>query len=386
MKIFHTSDWHIGRSFHGHPTLEFIAPVFDAMVQLVTDNSVDVVVVAGDIFDSGMPSAEAVKTLERAIRDLKAAGAAIIMTSGNHDSATRLGFQSQWARLADIHMLTGHESYLEPVIIADEHGPVHFYGVPYLEPALVRHHYPNVELRTHTQVLDHAMQRVRADLADRGGRTVAISHSFVADVAAPSTNGEATDVERDITAGGLDLVPASTFDGPDYVALGHIHGRNTITERVRYSGAPMHYSFAEAGKPRGGWLVNLDASGLAAVDWADLPIPRRLTVLTGTIAELLDTAAHTPHEQDWVSAIVTDQVRPMDGMRRLQTRFPNAVALEHRPKREEREQKTYASRVNQKTDREIVGGFLEHVRNGVGPNDYESALIDELLTAAEAEK
>jgi exonuclease SbcD len=270
-------------------------------------------------------------------------------------------------------VITRHGQHDQPVTVHDEHGPVHIYGIPYLEPALVRHAYPDAELRTHEQTLRFAMDRVRADLAGRGGRSMVLSHCFAVGI-------EASDVERDITAGGLDYVPIGAFDGPDYVALGHIHGRAVLSDRVRYSGAPLHYSFSEAGKPRGGWLVELDADGLASVEWLDLPVPRRLTVLTGDLDDLLAEPAHDDHVSDWVSAVLTDRVRPLDGMRRLQERFPWCAALEHRPAvTAEPQAATYAERVRAKSDTEIVAGFLEHVRNGVGPTEFERAVLAEVL-------
>ncbi|MDJ0339150.1 exonuclease SbcCD subunit D [Cryobacterium sp. PH31-O1] len=389
MKILHTSDWHIGRTFHTHSTLEHLGIVLDALVEIVRERGVDVVAVAGDVFDSATPSKEGYALLTGTLRRLKEAGASVVMTSGNHDSATRLGFQSEWAALAGIHVVTGPEQYLEPITFSDEHGPVHFYGIPYLEPVLIRHLHPDVPLKTHEQVLNFAMTRIRADLADRGGRSVVLSHCFAAGVA-PAT--EASDVERDITAGGLDVVPLGVFDGCDYVALGHIHGRATLTERVRYSGAPLHYSFSEVGKPRGAWLVELGAAGLGnsehravehpAVEWVDLPVPRRLTVLTGELATLLTDESFAGNERDWVKAILTDQVRPLDAMRLLQTRFAHCVALEHRPTITlEADGSTYAERIRAaKSDAEIVAGFLSFVRNGVGPSEFESALIAELQT------
>jgi exonuclease SbcD len=389
MKILHTSDWHIGRTFHTHPTLGHLREVLDALVEVVRERGVVVVAVAGDVFDSATPSAESYTVLSDALRRLREAGAVVVMTSGNHDSATRLGFQSEWAGLAGIHVVTRHDQYLEPITVPDEHGPVHFYGIPFLEPALIRHHYPDEVLKTHEQVLGLAMRQVRADLAERGGRSVVLSHCFAAGVAA---SAEATDVERDITAGGLDLVPAGVFSdrahgGPDYVALGHIHGRSIISDHVRYSGAPLHYSFSESGKPRGGWLVDLDAQGLGAVEWIDLPIPRRLSVLVGEIEQLLTDPAHAGCEGDWVSAIITDQVRPLDGMRRLQARFPHCVTLEHRPfVTTTPEGASYRDRVKDKSDHEIVAGFLEFVRNGVGLTEFERDLVAEVLTAQQADE
>lgn len=412
MKILHTSDWHIGRTFHGNSTLEHLSVVLAALVEVVRQREIDVVVVAGDIFDSSMPSAESFAVLSTALRDIRDAGAHVVMTSGNHDSATRLGFQSEWATLAGIHIITRPGQYLEPVAIDDEYGPVHFYGIPYLEPSIFRHQAfgdggPEADLRTHEQVLDFVMKQIRVDAAARDTRYVVLSHCFVSTVAA---HDEASDVERDITSGGLNLVPASVFGGvngggaddsaadgagPDYVALGHIHGRATITENVRYSGAPLHYSFGEANKPRGGWLVELDAGGVDTTEWVDLPVPRRLSVLTGELDDLLGVDSGTSDtfaefENDWVQAILTDRVRPMDAMRRLQDRFPFCAMLEHRPLViAEQTELTYRDRIAKKSDDQIVAGFLELVRNGVGPSEFESALINEVVaeqSAAEAHK
>jgi exonuclease SbcD len=373
MKILHTSDWHIGRTFHGHSTLAQLAEVLQSMVETVRERGIDVVAVAGDVFDSATPAAENYGVLTTALRGLRDAGATVVLTSGNHDSSARLGFLAEFVELAGIHVITRLGQHDQPVTVHDEHGPVHIYGIPYLEPALVRHAYPDAELRTHEQTLRFAMDRVRADLAGRGGRSMVLSHCFAVGI-------EASDVERDITAGGLDYVPIGAFDGPDYVALGHIHGRAVLSDRVRYSGAPLHYSFSEAGKPRGGWLVELDADGLASVEWLDLPVPRRLTVLTGDLDDLLAEPAHDAHVSDWVSAVLTDRVRPLDGMRRLQERFPWCAALEHRPAvTAEPQAATYAERVRAKSDTEIVAGFLEHVRNGVGPTEFERAVLAEVL-------
>jgi exonuclease SbcD len=386
MRILHTSDWHIGRTFHGHSTLENLRTVLAALVEVVRQREVDVVVVSGDIFDSATPAAENYGVLTAALRDFRGAGATVVMTSGNHDSATRLGFQSEFAGLAGIHIITNPAQHNQPITITDVHGPVHFYGIPFLEPSLVRHHYPSAELRTHTQVLGFVMDRVRADLAERGGRSVVVSHCFA--VSTGASTSEASDVERDITAGGLDFVPASTFDGVDYVALGHIHGRSTLTPRARYSGAPLHYSFSEANKPRGGWLVDLDATGLGDVEWIDLPVPRALAVLTGELESLLVDPAHTAVEEHWVSVVLTDRVRPLDAMRRLQSRFPFCVTLEHRPTVEAQASAvSYTERIRSKTDSEIVAGFLEYVRNGVGPTAFERDTVNDVIAeqrAAEA--
>lgn len=383
MRILHTSDWHIGRSFHGHSTLEALQGVLAELTAQVAAHDVDVVVVAGDVFDSAVPAAACYDLLTRVLRGLSDAGAHVIVTSGNHDSAARLGFQS--ALLRDgIHVLTDAAAIGTPISIPDAHGPVHFYGIPFIEPAFTRAVWPETTLRSQAQTLHHAMTLVRADLDARGGRSVAIAHCFAAGV--EPTPG----VERDIQQGGLDIVPLSTFEGPDYVALGHIHGRMQLSPRVRYAGAPLHYGFGEKDKARGSWLVDLDADGLAEVAWLDLPVPRRLEKISGPLDELLTHPRFADVEDAWVSVTYTDAAPQRDPMRRLQQRFPHCATVAHLPAvLAPADGATYASRVRraERDDHALIDAFLMHVRNGVGASEAESAVIREVIaerSAAEA--
>ena len=387
MRILHTSDWHIGRTFHGHQTLDALAEVLAVLVEQVRDNAVDVVVVAGDVFDSAMPAADCYTLLTDTLVALRDTGAHVIVTSGNHDSAARLGFQSRLLR-DGIHVLTDPLAIGTAVTVDDEHGPVHFYGIPFLEPALVRHRWPGVELRTQAQALAHAMELVRGDAAarreaDGSARTVAIAHCFAAGVTATPH------LERDIQQGGLDVVPLEVFAGVDYMALGHIHGRSRLSDAVRYAGAPLHYSFGEGDKPRGSWLVELDATGLAAARWLDLPVPRRLVTVRGTLEELL-TAEQFAHAEDaWVRAEYTDTAQQTDVMRRLQGRFPHCAEVRHAPAvRMADEGRTFAARVRAaRDDAELVDAFLAHVRGGVGASEAEAELVRAVIgdkAAAEA--
>ena len=373
MRLLHTSDWHIGRTFHGLSTLPHLRGVLDGLAELAARERVDAVLVAGDVFDSAAPSAEAFVLFEQAVLALRETGAAVVMTSGNHDSVARLGHQARFAAAGGVHVLTRHERLDEPVVLHDEHGSVDVFGVPYLEPVIVRAAYPEAPMKTHEQVLTHAMDRVRAAAMLRGNRSVALAHCFAVGVTA-------SDVERDISSGGLDLVPAAVFDGPDYVALGHIHGRARLSDRVRYSGAPLHYSFGERGGPRGAWLIELDAAGLAGVEWRDLPVPRPLSRMQGELQQLLADPALTDREQHWVSAVLTDGVRQQDAMARLQRRFPFAVQLEHRPPTVAGERRSYTERLRGRSDVDVVGDFLEHVR-GTRPDPLEGAVLGDVLTA-----
>ena len=374
MRILHTSDWHIGRSFHGHATLDALRGVLEVLVAQVRDNDVDVVVVAGDVFDSATPAAGAYTLLTDVLRALSDTGATVIVTSGNHDSAARLGYQSALLR-EGVHVITDPAAVGTPVTVADEHGPVHFYGIPFLEPVLLRSAWDGV--RTQRDVLAHAMDLVRDDIGARGGRSVAIAHCFAAGVE-PTPQ-----LERDIQQGGLDIVPLSTFDGVDYMALGHIHGRQQLSPRVRYAGAPLHYSFGEADKPRGSWLVEIGAEGLGLVEWLALPVPRTLSTLTASLEELLTDERYAVHADDWVSAQYTDALPQRDPMRRLLARFPHCAEVRHAPAATSTgDERTYAQRVRSaRNEAELVDAFLVHVRDGEGASVREAELIADLLDA-----
>ncbi|WP_100813536.1 exonuclease SbcCD subunit D [Microbacterium lacus] len=382
MRILHTSDWHIGRSFHGHSTLAALAVVLDELVSQVAERDVDLVVVAGDVFDSATPAAGCYPLLTDTLAAIRAAGAEVVVTSGNHDSAARLGFQAPFVAAAGIHILTRSDRVGTPVTLHDEHGPVHVYGIPFLEPSLVRHVWPDVTLRTQEQTMGHAMGLVNHDRAERGGRSIAIAHCFAANVEA--TPG----VEREIRQGTLDVVPLSTFDGPDYVALGHIHGRNELSERVRYAGAPLHYSFGEQHKPRGSWLIDLDAEGLAAVEWVPLTVPRRLVTITGTLDELLTDARFESEADAWVCAQYTDTTPQRDPMRRLLARFPHCATVQHVPATvPESSERSYSARVREaRDDGELISAFLAHVRQGQAADQAEAEILAEVIVEGADER
>jgi exonuclease SbcD len=392
MRILHTSDWHIGRSFHGHATLDALRGVLEALVAQVREHRVDLVIVAGDVFDSATPAAGAYTLLSETLRGLADAGATVVVTSGNHDSAARLGFQA--ALLRDgVHVVTDPAAIGTPITVHDEHGPVHVYGIPYLEPVLLRSAWPGV--RTQADVLARAMELIRTDAATRGGRSIAVAHCFAAGVE-PTPH-----LERDIQQGGLDVVPLSTFDGVDYVALGHIHGRQRLSPRVRYAGAPLHYSFDEGHKPRGSWLVELGPDGLVpegqghegvvagaaegdtegAAGWLPLPVPRRLVTLTATLDEMLTDERFGGHAGDWVRAEYTDPLPQRDPMRRLLARFPHCAEVRHAPTAPRTDDaRTYAQRVRTaRNEAELVDAFLTHVREGEGASAREAEIVGELL-------
>ncbi|MFC0863406.1 exonuclease SbcCD subunit D [Sphaerimonospora cavernae] len=314
MRVLHSSDWHLGRSFHRESLLDAQAAFVDHLVRTVGDERVDVVVVAGDVYDRALPPVDAVALCDEALARLKALGVHTVLISGNHDSAVRLGFGS--ALMERVHLRTDPDRAEEPVLVDD----VAFFGIPYLEPELVKDRWELAE-RSHTAAIRHAMGRIRAHPARR---KVVLAHAFV-------TGGQASDSERDISVGGVSHVPLNAFDGIDYAALGHLHGRQTMSETVRYSGSPIAYSFSEAGHVKGSWLVDLPPEGAARAEFVPAPVPRPVGTLRGHIDDLLTDRRYADREGHWLQVTLTDPVRPREAMERLRRRFPHTLALSFEP-------------------------------------------------------
>ncbi len=219
------------------------------------------------------------------------------------------------------------------------------------------------------------MERIRTDLFLRPGvRSVVLAHAFVG-------GAEPSESERDICVGGVDRVPEAVFDGVDYVALGHLHRPQSLTDRLRYSGSPLPYSFAEAGHDKQAWIVDLDAGGLCGVRPVPLPVPRPLTVLSGELAELLADPAHAAVEEHFVSVRLTDAVRPSDPMRQLRGRFPYCVHLEWTGGTAVDDGRSYQERLRGRADLDVAQEFVRHVR-GTDPGPAERDLLRRALTAA----
>jgi DNA repair protein SbcD/Mre11 len=372
VRILHTSDWHLGRSFHRVGLLDAQATFLEHLADVVRSERVDVVVVAGDVYDRALPAVDVVEVLDDGLDRLLGAGASVLITSGNHDSAQRLGFGARRSARSGLHVRTRACDATVPVMLEDRHGSVALYGIPYLEPALAADAL-GVE-RTHRQVLDSVMTGVRADLLRRrGARSVVAAHAFV-------LGGEASDSERDITVGGVAGVPASVFEGVDYVALGHLHGAQRLTETVRYSGSPLPYSFSERSHRKGSWLVELGADGVARVEAVPAPVHRRLAALRGTLEELLADQSLAEHEQSFCQVTLTDAQRPREPMERLRARFPHTLALAFKPAGLGGAVLSYAKRVHGLDDVDVCCSFLEHVRGG-GVTDAERSLLRQAMEA-----
>lgn len=337
MRLLHTSDWHLGLTLEGMPMLDHQRRAISFIASVVQREDVDAVLISGDIYDRSLPSVEAVALFEDALVELGHL-CPVIVTSGNHDSAVRLGFGSRL--FSDrLHLRTSVDRIAEPVVLCDEYGPVHVYGIPYLEPDLTRHKLaPEPVERSHAAVLGAAMDLVRADLDRRAGegsrpRSIVMAHAFI--TGAANDDAQRSDSERDIRVGNVDSAPASLFLGIDYTALGHLHGpqqpRSAGPGVVRYSGSPLRYSFSEARHAKSVTLVDIGPDGVKSVSTVEVPQPRPMAEVTGTLGTLLGDPQLAKHGRSWVKAIVTDPVRPQNMHEQLRGRFEHLVVSFHRP-------------------------------------------------------
>jgi exonuclease SbcD len=381
MRLLHTSDWHLGRSLHRADLRSAQAAFLDELVGAVKSERIDAVLVCGDVYDRAVPSLDAVELCEDALVRLRDAGARVVVTSGNHDSPTRLGFSSALVDASGVHLRTDPGRVGLPVLLEDDNGPVGVYALPYLEPESARVQLPadpndagEPVGRGHVGVLGRAMACVSADRTVRRlPRAVVMAHAWV-------TGGASSESERDISVGGVGQVGAGVFAGVDYVALGHLHGPQALSETVRYSGSPLAYSFGEAAQPKGSWLIDLDARGRCEIESIPAPVPRRLSCLRGRLDELLSDPAYEAIEQHFLSVVLTDPGRPIDPMTRLRRRFPHVLVLDHWPEGATVLAGSYRSRLAGRDDLAVARDFVTHVR-GTTPTGPEGALLAEAFDA-----
>jgi exonuclease SbcD len=382
MRLIHTSDWHLGRSLHGESLLGYQAQFLDWLLDQAVRHQVDAVLVAGDVYDRAVPPTDAVKLLDRALLAFAHAGIPVVLTSGNHDSAIRLGFGAGLSEVAGVHLRTGLADLARPVLLGDAHGDVAVYGIPYLLPDAVM-----AELdcaRSHEAVLTAATARIRADATARGiGRIVVLAHAFV-------TGGQPAESERDIRVGGIADVPAAVFGGFSYVALGHLHGQQEIAAGdggpvVRYSGSPLAFSFGEKNHAKSVTLAEIHAAGQVTVAKLATPVPRPLREVRGRLAGLLARADGDLADLAgaWVKVALTDPVRPAAPMERLREKWPHTLALDFAPEGGLASADADLARLAAASDPvEICGLFVEFTSGGP-PDEAQRAVLRAAVEAAQ---
>lgn len=371
MRILHTSDLHLGRSFHGRSLFRDHEALCRELIDVCEAESVGAVLISGDVYDQASPRTDVIDQFSRFLKELRRRGIEVVITSGNHDSPARLGFASELLEDVGVHLRTHLRDVARPVTLED--GTL-VYGIPYLDPrssAGILGTEP-----THHDVLSAAVDQAWEDrLTREAPRAFVMAHCF-------AQGGVGSESERILDSGNLGVVSGRIFDKFDYAALGHLHGRQTVLPHVRYSGSPLAFSFSEARQTKGYWLLDTAGPELT-IEPGEWRHTVKLARLSGRLDELLASKEYAWAESCLCQVTLTDAQRPAHPMERLRTRFPETLelsfsALEQNPS------SSYAVKLSAaRSPLETCEAFYEQVRG----RSLEAAEREELVASIrEAER
>ncbi len=321
MKFIHTSDWHIGRQFHNVSLLDDQRHVLEQVIEHIKNESVDAVIIAGDIYDRSVPPAAAVSLLDEVLNTIcSGLGVPVILIPGNHDGAERLRFGSNQLSQAGLHIIGDLNQITQPVVLNKNGFDVSFYGIPYNDPESVRNHF-SIDVSSHDEAHQFLVEQINAVKTDTA-INVLISHCFI-------DGAEASESERPLSIGGADRVSVESFKAFNYVALGHLHNpQHKGAEHIRYSGSILKYSFSEQRQQKGVTLVEMNEDGVKSTTHLPLTPLRDMRILEGDLETLLKQGSTDPNNQDYLLIRLTDQSAILDPMSKLRQVYENVLHIE----------------------------------------------------------
>lgn len=325
MKFIHLSDLHIGKRVNEYSMYEDQEYILSEIVRIIDDEKPDAVLIAGDVYDKSIPSSEAVTLFDNFLFMLSKRNLQVFIISGNHDSPERLSFGSRLIEKSGIHLSPVYNGNVTPVTMEDEYGKLNIYMLPFVKPANVRRFFEDKEIVTYTDAMNVAISEMNID-TDR--RNVLITHQFV--------TGAIRTESEEISVGGTDNVDVSVFDEFDYVALGHIHRpQNCLSERVRYCGTPLKYSFSEAGDKKSVTVAELSEEDNLKIRTIDLIPKHEMREIKGTYKEVTAKSFYenTTYQTDYMHITLTDEEDIPDGVGKLRAIYHNLMKLDYDNKR-----------------------------------------------------
>lgn len=376
MKFFHLSDLHLGRRMYEFSLIDDQKFILEELLCLAAEEHPDAVVIAGDIYDRAVPSAEAVELFDRFLCALAKRRIPVLAISGNHDSPERIAFGADLMTPSGVFLSPVYNGYVEPVSLSDSFGAVNFYLLPFIKPANVRRFYPEEAIESYTDALRCAVEHMNVDPS---ARNVLVTHQFV-------TGGIRSDSE-DVTVGGTDNVDAAVFDGFDYVALGHLHGAQRIgRETLRYSGTPLKYSFSEKDQEKSITVVELGEKGSVSISTLPLTPQRDMREVRGTYDELTLRGNYAgTNTDDYIHAVLTDENDIPNAFSRLQSIYPQLMKLDY-DNRRTRASVVIAAEERRRTmtDTELFAEFFE-IQNGQKMTDKQSEYVKDVFATVREE-
>lgn len=370
MKLLHLSDLHLGKRVNGFSMLEDQRVILTQIVDLAEEEKVDAVLLAGDLYDKPVPPAEAVTLLDGFLTRLSVGGIPVFAISGNHDSPERLAFATRLLAGEGIHLTAQYQGPQPPFLLQDEYGDVAIYALPYLKPALVRHWNPEADIASYEEAVSYALGQWAVD---KTRRNVLLAHQFV--------TGGVTCESEERSVGGVDQIPAPLFAAFDYVALGHLHGPQSVGRpTLRYSGSPLKYSFSECGHEKSATLVTLKEKGQVEIQTLPLTPCRDLREIRGAYEEVTAKSFYQgTNREDYLHVILTDEEDVPEAMGKLRTIYPNLMKLSYDNRRTQGvAEVTGAERPEEKTPLELFQDFYR-LQNNQPMAPQQEALVRQLM-------
>lgn len=323
MKLFHTADWHLGKLIQGVYMTEDQRYILQDFINAVEEEKPDAVMIAGDLYDRGVPPTEAVnllnEVLETIVLKLKTP---VLAIAGNHDSPSRLQFAGRILEANGCYMIGDLSKVMEPVVLNDEWGEVHFHLVPYVDPSVVRHVLDDEEIRTHNDAMKKITGMITANM-DPNARHVFVGHAFVTPYGEQEEN--TSESERPLSIGGAEYVDAAHFSKFNYTALGHLHqAHSVLNETIQYAGSPLKYSISEENHKKGYYMVELDGQGKVTIEKHLLRPLRDMRTVKAKMADLLKQ----PINEDYVFVRLLDETPVLSPMEKVRSVYPNAMHVE----------------------------------------------------------
>ena len=371
MKFIHLSDLHIGKRVNEFSMIEDQDYILKQILNIIDDEVPDGVIIAGDVYDKSVPSAEAVELFDDFIVRLSKRDLPVYIISGNHDSPERLAFGNRLMAASNIYFSSVYNGKTERFALADAYGTTAIYMLPFVKPSHVRRFYPDDKIESYTDAIAVAVREMQVD---QNYRNIIITHQFV-------TGAERSDSE-DISVGGTDNVDASAFDSFDYVALGHIHRpQNVGSETIRYCGSPLKYSFSESPYEKSATVVELKEKGNTSVRTVPLTPMRDMVELKGTYEELTLKSFYenTSYREDYVHITLTDEEDIPDVVQKLRVIYRNLMKLDYDNKRTRNQTEINgAEDVAVKSPLELFAVFYEQ-QNGAEMSDEQAKYMEALI-------
>ncbi|CEN86856.1 exonuclease SbcCD subunit D [Paraclostridium sordellii] len=398
MKIIHTSDWHIGKIVNEFSMIEDQKYILNKLIELIEIEDPKVLLIAGDIYDRSIPPVEAVELLNETLNKLIIEkNIKVLAISGNHDGGERLSFGGSILEKQGLYIAGRDEELYKKVTIKDENKNINFYLVPYKDPALTRKILEDKEIKSHNDAMISVVNKIKREL-NKKEKNILVGHGYITmkrkDAIKELENKyevaelETSESERPLSIGGTDLIDGNIFEDFDYVALGHLHGRQKVgREEMRYSGSLLKYSFSEVNQKKGVYILDINKENNIDIDFKPMKPLRDLRIIKGNIENLLEEGRNIKEgKNDYIQAILTDDGELINPMEKLKSVYPNTMLITRERKKEITEDKTSAKgEYKKKSKLELFKEFYDDLGNGDYTKEKEEVLINTINEVLKSE-